>query len=726
MSLLLPLWCCFVLLSPIEADIYRPIKDVHNNGARITVYGSKGWLPEDLSKLKLYFSPPLVQNEDFTIWEEASKHTFPEYMKQLRRTPLALHVLLKPGAVWVKNMDINTTLDLRLINVRNGNKDLHGYKSPIKGKEDVVARVCNYPEVYPTCPQELVLPGASAELQRKIDNVLHHCQAPWFIESKYLKWRNFHTYELLTMQPNIMFINATGQELRRAAKNVDRFLAAHSVMDVVWEPIHSDEPRFWVLMPRPLGMPGHLFGMLDALQWSHHDMVASPARRCTDPKVCIGCTNTHLAGITGSGYSADAFNIYSVLREGFLRNIPVQAFPSTLGIRSTPPIWEGVQGWTYSFNACKSNFLDCYFLDHSPCPRITYNINDPKNKITVNTSRLQMPPIANQEMRPPWWVNLVGKPTDKIPERSIRDLSIDSVPARMAFYSYFFRPNYQVRSHVYNKIQEFNLLGENDVCAAMHVRRGDVIFHQGAARYYITVETYMRSALPYIKSLGINTVLLLTDSQAVIDEALKCEQDYPDVCRGIKWRFIEKKRWYGAEGGWENPFPSGSAEVEFMNIQEEYTLAQKCDLMIMGNSGYGDLVFNHMCCGFPLHDRGATPQRCLCPPKVRVEQGGFTCENGNTIVCDDKYADRGGDITMKLDDPRNTRGANFSKTKDVFQRQGVKVWLSTGDQHMEQSYMLDDYGHHDKVTKFVDDSAKQARRQVCGDYDAGLTRRVTC
>ena len=37
----------------------------------------------------------------------------------------------------------------------------------------------------------------------------------------------------------------------------------------------------------------------------------------------------------------------------------------------------------------------------------------------------------------------------------------------------------------------------------------------------------------------------------------RCEKEFPDVCGGIKWRFINKKRWFGAEGGWENPFPSG-------------------------------------------------------------------------------------------------------------------------------------------------------------------------
>jgi hypothetical protein len=326
---------------------YRPIKDIFNTQASIKIYGPKNWLPEniDFTKLQLFFSPPLIQNEDFIIWDEPSKHVFPEHMVQLRKGPLALHVLLNQGKLWVKNMEINTTQDLRLINVRYGNKDLHGYKSSIKGHEDVVARVFNYPETTPVCPKELILPGASAKLQQHVNDVLHYCQAPLILNYQYhfLKRRQFHTIDLLTLQPNVIFFNATGQDLQHVSKAVDRFLGAHSVLDVVWEPFNPGDPPFWILMPRPLGMPGHLFGMLDALQWRSDSIVRDksfipgPLGKCSNPKTCIGCAQTKLAGITGSGYSADAFNVFSVLRDGFMRNHPVQAYPSTLGIRSTPP-----------------------------------------------------------------------------------------------------------------------------------------------------------------------------------------------------------------------------------------------------------------------------------------------------------------------------------------------------------------------------------------------------
>jgi hypothetical protein len=160
-----------------------------------------------------------------------------------------------------------------------------------------------------------------------------------------------------------------------------------------------------------------------------------------------------------------------------------------------------------------------------------------------------------------------------------------------------------------------------------------------------------------------------------------------------------------------------------MNIQVEFALAQKCDLMIMGNSGYGDLAYNHMCCGFPLHDRGELPHRCICPPKVRLEQGGFTCEEGNTLVCGKDYDTRGGDITKKLDDPSNTKGAIFSTTKNVFQSKGVKVWLTSEQQ--EKSFMLNEI-HREKVTQFVKKSTGEAKREVCKIFNHGPSRSVKC
>ena len=143
-------------------------------------------------------------------------------------------------------------------------------------------------------------------------------------------------------------------------------------------------------------------------------------------------------------------------------------------------VWYGVQGWTYAFEACKTNFLDCYFLDHSPCPKIRYNLLEKDNQKALNISRLRMPKPAHAfETSPSWWQRAMGRPKHRpinaIPAHSIKDLANEATPSRMVFYSYFFRPNYFVRQQIMQRLKEFNLVG---TCAAMHVRRGDVVLHQ--------------------------------------------------------------------------------------------------------------------------------------------------------------------------------------------------------------------------------------------------------
>ena len=81
--------------------------------------------------------------------------------------------------------------------------------------------------------------------------------------------------------------------------------------------------------------------------------------------------------------------------------------------------------------------------------------------------------------------------------------------------------------------------------------------HRNQGRAYIPIEAYVRAGRPLMDAMGVNTVLLFTDSRGAIEEAMKCAQEFPEVCGGVKFRYIEKKRWLGAEGGWENPFPTG-------------------------------------------------------------------------------------------------------------------------------------------------------------------------
>ena len=298
------------------------IKDIPNNAAVLQIYGPKGWIPSDVTKLKLTFVPSLEQGVDYSIWPEPNEHVLPDNY-QVKRYPTVLYLLLTPGKRWIKNLTLDRPqpLVVESIHCQHPPKKNTSVLSNNKFNGTVVGNIIAERK---NCPSSLLLPGASKELQTKINDVLQHCQDPMFIRSGDLDWKKHHSLSLLMMQPAVMFVDGTDQTMLQAANSVDQFLAPHSVLEVVWEPMSEDEPQFWLLMPRPLGMPGHMFAMLDELQW-HHPFVTSdpsfedPGRFSCLGRDCVpGCERTQLAGISGSGYSADAFNVYNVLREGFM------------------------------------------------------------------------------------------------------------------------------------------------------------------------------------------------------------------------------------------------------------------------------------------------------------------------------------------------------------------------------------------------------------------------
>eukprot|EP01041_Mallomonas_annulata_P010758 gene10758-22477_t len=188
--------------------------------------------------------------------------------------------------------------------------------------------------------------------------------------------------------------------------------------------------------------------------------------------------------------------------------------------------------------------------------------------------------------------------------------------------------------------------------------------HRGDGRGYLSIESYVRAGRSLMDALGIHT-------------------EHPDVCNGLTWRYIKKKRWIGAEGGWENPFPSGNATEEFYIIQTEMALAQSCIASIIGDSGYAWLLQRYLTCGFPHSPRGELSKStsCMSLPTVLLEQRGFNCEEGNKILCNDQ--DVGGNIMLALHDPSNMLGANYSLTKNAYKNNPL-VTISSGGEYSSQ------------------------------------------
>ena len=168
-----------------------------------------------------------------------------------------------------------------------------------------------------------------------------------------------------------------------------------------------------------------------------------------------------------SGWGGDTGMMMQNLMRAVMNNYPVQLAPVRLGKRTMPPIWEGVDSWPYMFQGCNhSNFVDCFFLDHSNCPRITF---DPKNypgKSNFDKKRLEDHP--SRQVRPSWWSPTVGFPSKHTPEETIEDLF--SYTAQHIFYTFFLRPNFRLRREVDEMFQKSPLKMKNK-CAVLHVRR---------------------------------------------------------------------------------------------------------------------------------------------------------------------------------------------------------------------------------------------------------------
>ena len=187
----------------------------------------------------------------------------------------------------------------------------------------------------------------------------------------------------------------------------------------------------------------------------------------------------------------------------------------------------------------------------------------------------------------------------------------------------------------------------------------------------------------------------------------------------LTFQYLDKDRWWGGEGGWENPFPSGNTTHELLDLQVEVSLAQQCDLAVTGESEFGELLYQHMCCGFPIRNRGALPQRCLCPPRIKLLQSGFSCEKGNSLLC-------GSDLELEevMIDDKSRRGENFSASADAYKlTTTVHIQPKIGGE--TKTFDLSDI-EQPKIQSFLSDSARESKKIMCQKYDAAPDRSAVC
>ena len=153
-------------------------------------------------------------------------------------------------------------------------------------------------------------------------------------------------------------------------------------------------------------------------------------------------------------------------------------------------------------------------------------------------------------------------------------------------------------------------------CGVIHVRHADITLNFGwgnssetPLKRYIQLGEYLekfRKVAPNVKN-----IVLLTDDQDVIDDV----PNY-DNKDGLKFHYLKRKRFRGAEGGWENHFPSGSRWDEMVTIFRTRKFVSNCSVWVGSKSSFADLM------GEFMEPRPATYMldNNVPPKKRKVEQ----------------------------------------------------------------------------------------------------------
>jgi hypothetical protein len=241
----------------------------------------------------------------------------------------------------------------------------------------------------------------------------------------------------------------------------------------------------------------------------------------------------------GSGWAADFNNVIHGFVNAVMNNRPMQMLLTDLS-------------WNYAGNpvdgsnpVCPSRDLFCYYLNYSSCAPVPENLT---NAIGMAGNRGD---INEREFGWASWA-----------------------------YEYGTRPQIWLRREIYNFVS--SSIKISTPCTVMHVRRGDVGMDL-ANRPYYDIKEYFDAARG---NLSYN-IFLLTDDQNAIDEALT---EFPQY----NWMYINRPRFKGSSGGWQNHVPSNDSKHEVVVIESIFRLVRKCEKLVHTHSGFSDYIYRSM------------------------------------------------------------------------------------------------------------------------------------
>lgn len=271
---------------------------------------------------------------------------------------------------------------------------------------------------------------------------------------------------------------------------------------------------------------------------------ASVLRRIYQNQFHGNCRKVVAKRMWSTGFGADLDNLVDGLMYGLTHGRPFQVYTSPLGWHYAAPRVAGRVGSNTAPAApvCPTKDMFCYFLALGSCQAHQSDVAD---KTFLSSSRFDQWTTAEI-----YW-HLV----------------------------YLLRQRTWLRRRIHGFVQAHHALLAQP-CTAIHVRRGDVVLHDNHSRRYHPIEEYVNITDEDFPIY--DNILLLTDDANAIHEA---QHKFPDK----NWMFINRTRFHGPEGGWENPMPSNDPAYEMVVLLGTLQMVQQCQSYVHTTSNLGHI-----------------------------------------------------------------------------------------------------------------------------------------
>ena len=155
-------------------------------------------------------------------------------------------------------------------------------------------------------------------------------------------------------------------------------------------------------------------------------------------------------------------------------------------------------------------------------------------------------------------------------------------------YLFMTRKQLWLRRAVFDCKENFrqaNSIATGSECSVIHVRRSDVVL--GDERKYYPVADYIKMIPEDRLNNANHYIIILTDDLNAIKEAHKF---FPN----LQWAYLDRPRFKGSSGGWENQTPSRNPALETIFLLAEFELAMACSVFVHGQSGFSNFIYQHV------------------------------------------------------------------------------------------------------------------------------------